>query len=310
MRKLTFLLVALFTTSFINAQKGVVLSLDFTPGASLAINDEDFDRGRDLDATASFSYDFGFKVGYGFNDKLSLVTGIGFHSHKAGFVHERDVVTVLGAKVTDKNHNKKFSRTLGYVRIPLMLQIGGSGADEGGGFFFRFGPTFNFLTSARYKDDRFVGYSVYDATIAENPLGIDVNKQTDLWSSSNGGVSSSKTGGQGAIYESFVLGMNLDIGGQIRLADNFKMIITLHLETTLTNPEATGAASYANNIRGDVYSSTNVSDLSKTVTDLTPFAATFPNYKDEDLSGITQRAQTFNVFGGLTFGFCYTIPVD
>lgn len=288
--------------------------LDFTPGVSLALNSEDFDRGRDLDLQAAFGFDVGFKVGYSFNDKLSLVTGVGFTSHKAAYVHERDVISLgFGLTKADPNVNKKFSRSLGYVRVPLLLQIGGSSADEGGGFFFRFGPTFNFLTGARYKDDRFIGYSKYDAAIAQNPDGLDVNKTTELWETTDGGVTKQKKGGggmMGPIYNSFVLGFALDLGGQIRLAENFKMIITLHLETTLTNPEGEGAASYAHNISDDVMSTSNLADWAKYSNDLTPFAATYPNYTNSDYPNLTKREPTFNVFGGLTIGFAYTIPTE
>lgn len=311
MKNLIFL-AAFLMASNLFAQKGVMFMLDFTPGVSMGLNNEDFDRGRDLDLNAAFGWNLGFKVGYSFNDKLSLVTGLGFASHTAAFVHERDQIDlgILGS-IDDPNHNKKFSRTLGYVRIPLLLQIGGSSGDEGGGFFFRFGPTFNFLTGAVYKDQRFDGFSKYD----ENK-GINLHKKTDVWTSNDAGKTAkresdpnSPTGyKQAAIYNDFVLGFSMDIGGQIRLADNFKMIITLNLETTLSNPEGLGASSYAHNISNDVMGT--VSDLGKSISEQTPFDATYPNYVNSNNSNLSKRTGIFNVFGGLTIGFAYTIPVN
>jgi hypothetical protein len=312
MKNLTFFVVALFMATNLSAQKGVKIGLHFTPGASMGLNSEDFDKGETLNLDGTFGWDLGLTVGYGFNDKLALVTGIGFNSHTAAFVHDR--VTIYDGTLfasADPNLKAKFSRSLGYIRIPLYLQIGGSSAEEGGGFFFRFGPTFNFLTSAKYEDARFEIFSGYDKT-----TGIDVNKQTDLWTSNDGGVSRTKTTDasspsgfqQGSIYQSFVLGVGLDIGGQIKLAENFHMIITLHLETSLTNPEGIGASSYAHNISNDVVQTAG--DLLNVGLQNTPFDATYPNYIAEAKDDISTRESTFNVFGGLTFGFQYTIAVD
>jgi len=312
MKNLTFFVVALFMATNTFAQKGVKIGLHFTPGASMGLNNEDFDKGETLNLSGSFGWDLGLTVGYGFNDKLALVTGIGFNSHTAGFVHDR--VTIYDGTIfatADPNLKAKFSRSLGYIRVPLYLQIGGSSGDEGGGFFFRFGPTFNFLTGAKYEDSRLEVFSGYDKT-----TGIDVNKQTDLWTSNDGGITKTRTTDaasptgyqQGDIYQGFVLGVGLDIGGQIKLAENFHMLITLHLETSLTNPEGIGAASYAHNISSDVVKT--ISDGTTVVAQETPFDATYPNYTAEAKKNISTRESTFNVFGGLTFGFQYTIAVD
>lgn len=285
MKNLTFLALALFLSSNLFAQKGIKIGLQFTPGTTICLQSEDFDRGEDLDLSTTFGYNFGLTLGYGFSETFSISTGIMFNQHTSAFVHNREfLASIGGVSIADPFYKAKFSRTLGYVRVPVLLEIG-SDPTAGGGFFFRIGPHFDFFTGGRYKDERLVGVNGYDAD-----QGINLREESNTWEEKEllGIKYAAPTGSTAKMYNSIVIGMSLDIGGQIRLTDMLKLILTVHLESSLTNPEGTAAASFAHEW-GD---------------------ATYPNYISEDKSYVTQRAQAWNVMGGVTIGAVYTIAVD
>ncbi len=307
MKNLTFLALALFLSSNIFAQKGVKIGLQFTPGASLSLQNEDFDRGEDLNLSGAFGWNMGLTVGYGFSETFSLSTGLMFSNHQSKYVHDRQFFN--STSTADPNYKKTFTKNLGYIRIPLLLEVGSS-PDQSAGFFFRFGPHFDFMTGGKYKDERLEGFSRYDSE-----KGLDLMGQTALWAPSSDKKTSTKTNQTDDIYNKVVIGLSVDIGGQIKLVDNLKMILTLHLETSLTNPEGVGASSYSNNISDEVFaenllSADGISDGLKALSDRTPFDAMYPNYISEDRKGATHRDAPFNVMGGFTIGFIYTIPVD
>lgn len=307
MKNLTFLALALFLSSNLFAQKGVKIGLQFTPGASISLQNEDFDRGEDLNLSGAFGWNMGLTVGYGFNETFSLSTGLMFSNHQSKYVHDRAFFN--NSTTADPNYKKTSTKNLGYIRVPVLIEVGSS-ADQAGGFFFRFGPHFDFLTGGKYEDERLVGYSGYDSE-----KGLDLTGQTLLWAPSSDQKTATRTTQSDDIYSKIVVGLSLDIGGQIQLVENLKMILTLHLETSLTNPEGVGASSYSNNISEEVFSETflssdYISDAAKFVNERTPFDAMYPNYTSDDRSGATNRDAPFNVMGGLTLGFVYTIPVD
>ena len=183
-----------------------------------------------------------------------------------------------------------------------MIEVG-SDPTQAGGFFFRIGPHFDFLTGGVYKDDRLVGYSGYN-----DAEGIDLKAQTALWTPSSDKKTATKSSTMADIYNSFVLGVTLEMGGQIRLTDYLKLIVTLHLETSLTNPEAQGAASFANNLREQVTTLGGaIGDGAKLLSEATPFDASYPNYINNDQIGATHRDPAWNVMGGLTIGAIYTL---
>lgn len=299
MRNLTFFVVALFMVGNTYAQKGLKLGLQFTPGATMSLQSEDFDKGETLDLDGAFGYNFGLTVGYGISETFSISTGIMFNNHVSQYVHNRQT---FSSGATDPNYKKKFSRTLGYVRVPLLIEVG-SDPTQSAGFFFRIGPHFDFLTGGAYKDERYVGYSGYDEA-----TGINLREQVDLYQETTllGQKVATKTGQQGDVYNSFVLGVTLEIGGQIRLTDYLKLILLVHLESSLTNPEGAGAASFAYTVGDRVRSLTNPSDLIKSA-EGTPFDASYPNYISEGNKTVTHRDPAWNVMGGLTIGAVYTL---
>ncbi len=277
----TLAVIVLFTGSSL-AQKGLKIGVQFTPGASMSLQNEDFDRGPDLDVEAAFTFNTGLTVGYGFSETFSISTGIMYNKHVSSFVHNREFVTnILGNKVEDPNYKKKFSRTVNYMRVPVLLEVSGDPASSGG-FFFRVGPHFDFFSGGRYVDARLDGMAGYD-----DQAGINLRDEVDLYEPKTllGVKYPSNTGKKGKVYKDMVIGVTLEMGSQIRISDYLKLIITLHLESSLTNPEDVGAASFAYEWG----------------------SATYPNYISEDDKFVTHRDAAYNVMAGMTFGLIYTL---
>ena len=270
-------MIALTVAGTAYAQQGFKFGAQFTPGSTMALQGDDFDRGEDLNFRGSFGYNMGVTLGYGFNDRFSVSTGLMYNNHVTSYVHDK----------TDSYEGKKFSRTLNYLRVPLWIEVG-SDPTESGGFFFRIGPHFDFLLSGKYLDDRLEGVGNYDAN-----TGIDLNREISLWEPLGGSAQITNTTAK--IYNELVIGVSIQMGSQIRLTDYLKMIIMLNLETSLTNPEAEGTASFGYDTQGGVF---GLSYL------FSPYDAMYPTVEK---SGAFHREQAWNVMGGLTFGLVYTL---
>ena len=275
MKTLFFFMIALSVASLSEAQQGFKFGAQFTPGSTMALQGDDFDRGEDLNFRGSFGYNMGVTLGYGFNDRFSISTGIMYNNHVSSYVHD----------ATDSYEGAKFSRTLNYLRVPLWIEVG-SDPTETGGFFFRIGPHFDFLLDGKYMDERLDGVGNYDAN-----TGIDLAKMVDVEPVDVLGVSiPTQTSRQADLYNSMVVGVSIQMGSQIRLTDYLKMIIMLNLETSLTNPEAEGTASFALDM----------------VTDYPSFSYPYSLYHMLK-GGAYHRDPAWNVMGGLTFGLIYTL---
>lgn len=271
-------MIALTVAGSAYAQQGFKFGAQFTPGSTMALQGDDFDRGEDLNFRGSFGYNMGVTLGYGFNDRFSISTGLMYNNHVTSYVHDE----------TDSYEGKKFSRTLNYLRVPLWIEVG-SDPTETGGFFFRIGPHFDFLLSGTYMDERLDGVGDYDPN-----TGIDLNRMVDVWEPIDilGVAVPTQTSRQADLYNSLVIGVSIQMGSQIRLTDYLKMIIMLNLETSLTNPEAEGTASFALDMVSD-YPSFSY-----------PYSASYPYVVKGDAY---HREQAWNVMGGLTFGLVYTL---
>lgn len=217
MKNLTFLLFALLMTSGSIAQQGLELTVGFTPGVSFFLNDEDFAEGAALDFRPTFAHTAGLTVGYNFSDKIGLATGIGYAATGQNYITNYDNIS--------KDDQVKFDRKTTYIRVPLLLRVGGDPTASTSAFL-RFGPHFDFLSSA-------VGTN-YGTT--NNPKDISVNFR-DV----NKLLSSDKA----EIYKNFVLGLTLEVGGKIRISDQMGILVLFHLESSLTNAEGEDVAVYS-----------------------------------------------------------------
>jgi len=217
MKNLTFLAFALCLTGTIFAQKGLEITAGFTPGVSFILNDEDFAEGQSLNIQATFAYQGGLTLGYNFSEAIGLATGIGVAALGQNYTTDFDNIA--------NDDQIKYDRKLTYVRVPLLLRVGGD-PTAATSAFFRFGPHFDFLSGAIGRN--------YGS--ANNPADNSTNYRdiTKLLSSE-----------KAEIYNGFVLGMTLEVGGKIRISDQMGVLLMFHLESSLTNPEGQDAAVYS-----------------------------------------------------------------
>jgi hypothetical protein len=217
MKNLTFLAFALCLTGTMFAQKGLEITAGFTPGVSFILNDEDFAEGESLNIQATFAYQGGLTLGYNFSETIGLATGIGIAALGQNYTTDFDNVA--------NDDQIKYDRKLTYVRVPLLLRVGGD-PTAATSAFFRFGPHFDFLSGAIGRN--------YGS--ANNPADNSTNYRniTKLLSSE-----------EAEIYNGFVLGMTLEVGGKIRITDQMGVLLMFHLESSLTNPEGQDAAVYS-----------------------------------------------------------------
>lgn len=217
MKNLTFLAFALLFTGNIYAQKGLEITAGFTPGVSFILNDEDFAEGQALNIQPTFAYQGGLTVGYNFSETVGLATGIGVAALGQNYTTDYDNVA--------NDDQFKYDRKLTYIRVPLLMRVGGD-PTAATSAFFRFGPHFDFLSSA-------VGRN-YGTTNNPSDNSTNYRSITKILSSE-----------KAEIYNSFVFGMTLEVGGKIRISDQMGILLMFHLESSLINPEGKDAAVYA-----------------------------------------------------------------
>lgn len=218
MKNLTFLALALFLSSNLFAQTGIEITAGFTPGLSFILNDEDFAEGDNLNIQPTFGFQTGLTLGYNFTERVGLATGIGLAS--LGQSYTTDFAN------TDKDDQIKYDRKISYIRVPLFLRVGGD-PTAASSAFFRFGPHFDFLSSAMGTNYGSVN----------NPNDNSVNYRD---------INKSFLGSDKAdIYNSFVLGLTIEVGGKLRISDQMGVLILFHLESSLINPEGEDAAGYS-----------------------------------------------------------------
>ncbi len=209
------MVMALFATTSVFAQKGLEMTLNFTPGSSLYLNDEDFAAGKDLNFQATYALHAGLTAGYNFSDRIGIATGIGYASLNQNYITDYDN--------TDKSDQQRASRYQSYIRIPVLLRIGGDNMN-GSSAFFRVGPHIDFLSSGTFVAKG----------SADNPSENTINMRDQK----------SFLGEEQEVLNEAVIGVSAEVGGRIRLSDQMGLLILLHLETSLTNTEGKDAASY------------------------------------------------------------------
>jgi len=252
MKNLTFLALALFLSSNIFAQKGIEITAGFTPGISFILNDEDFAEGDDLNIQPTFGYQAGLTLGYNFSERIGLATGIGLAKLGQNYTTDYD-----GWAEDDQI---KYDRKISYIRVPVLLRVGGDPTAPSSAFF-RVGPHFDFLSSA-------IGTNHGSAN---NPSDNSINFRD---------INKSLFGNETAeIYNSFVLGLTLEVGGKLRISDQMGILLLFHLETSLFNPEGEDAATHAS----------------------FPTSGTFLS---------PERGTAWNTMAGLNVSFQYTLSFD
>ncbi|MGH1334697.1 MAG: outer membrane beta-barrel protein [Aureispira sp.] len=230
MKNLTLLVAALLLAGHTFGQSGLELTAGYTPGISFVLNDDDFAEGEALNYQVTYGSQLGLTVGYNFSEKVGVMTGFGLASINQNYISDYDNRT--------KENQSTFNRKTTYIRIPLMVRIGGDPTAPSSAFF-RFGPHFDFLASAEGDYDTFIGIGNVGTRVDGT-----INYRDDNF--------------EGAFSNS-VIGLTMEVGGRIRISDVMGVLLLFHLESSLTNPEGDDAANFfVSNSAGERAGSFNV----------------------------------------------------
>lgn len=208
MRKLTLFVAVLFCANMGFAQKGLEFGFSFTPASPWILNDEDFAEGDDLNYRGTFGFNTGLTLGYNFTDGIGLHTGVQFSRQGQNYINYNSA--------PEKADMDVFARRLGYIRIPVLLKFNGDPTASSSSYF-RIGPHFDVLNSARYT------YT--------NNAGLGSNQDVDLRQVTN------LVGDKLEVYKSLVVGLTLEMGGAVNITEQLKLLFMLHMSGSLTNPE-------------------------------------------------------------------------
>ncbi len=112
----TLLLALTFVVTASYAQKGLSLGVNGAYVNTNILNQNTWGNGHEYDYKLTFSFAYGFDIGYNFTDNLGLYTGFGFLN--------------LGQDYTDSYDGKNWERSLlfKYNVIPIMFKYTGSQA--------------------------------------------------------------------------------------------------------------------------------------------------------------------------------------
>jgi hypothetical protein len=264
MRKLTLFAALLLSSTLSFAQKGLEFGLSFTPASPWILNDEDFAEGDELNYRGTFGFNTGLTLGYNFTDAVGLHTGVQFSRQGQNYINYKSA--------PEKADMDVFSRKLGYVRVPVLLKFNGDPSNSSSAYF-RIGPHFDILNSARFVyDDK----DQANADINENLLTLK-----------------SLSGGEMTVYKKLVVGLTLEMGGAVNLTEELKLLFMLHMSGSLTNPEASDVSDANNKLLLQTFAAEPLGQTK-------PFPST---------SG-GNRQTAYNVMGGFTVGFNYVLAFD
>lgn len=214
MQKLILLVVALLLTTYTYAQKGLEVGIQFTPGTSWIMNDEDFAEDDDLNFKASFGFNTGLALGYNFTDGIGLQSGIIYSKTKQNYINANSAAS--------KAEQDLYSRTLSYIRVPVLFKFNGD-ISSSASAYFRIGPHFDFLSNAQYE------YQDIESTTLDNLFDLSFKENMNPYTSASGTTYK--------VYKKVVVGLTLEMGGIIRINESMGIIMLLHLEGSLTNTE-------------------------------------------------------------------------
>ena len=175
-----------------------------------------------------------------------------------------------------------FSRRLGYIRVPVLLKFNGDPSATSSSYF-RIGPHFDLLNSAKYSYTN------------NNGLGVDQDVNLRSLYEVNP-VTNQPTTDRYKTYKNLVVGLTIEMGGAVNLTEELKLLFMLHMSGSLTNPE-------------DVDAGRVGTELSRSGYLLgVPVPNGNPNPFPSTQSGNRQTA--YNVMGGFTVGFNYVLAFD
>ncbi|MBK9271106.1 MAG: outer membrane beta-barrel protein [Saprospiraceae bacterium] len=137
------------------AQKSPLwIGLVLGPQSTWIFNQDDFDRGGELDFTSSFGFSSGVELGYQIKGKSSLLSGVIYSTQGQNYI-------------TKNNPNADFKTNLSYLKIPLLYQWNSSGSSRWK-FLLQTGFQLSLLLSA--ESSRLDKFGIY------SPVTNDVKK--------------------------------------------------------------------------------------------------------------------------------------
>jgi Outer membrane protein beta-barrel domain len=250
MRNMLLFAAVFCCAALAQAQKGFELGVNFTPANTWILNDEDFAEDQDQDFRGTFGYNVGITAGMNLTDGFGLTTGILISKQGQNYITAYD-----GVAKADQN---TFSRNLSYIRVPILVKVNGS-LEASSSSFFRIGPYFDFLRSATFSYDDKSAFNLDQDKTNMNPYTVPVLGGT-----------------YDKIYSKSVIGLMIEMGGQVNITEEAKMIFALQLTGNFTNTEGKDSPLFF------------------------PASGTIGNYT---------RGNAYNVSGGLTVGFNYVVPM-
>lgn len=250
MRNLLLLAAVFCSAALAQAQKGIEIGFNFTPANTWILNDEDFAEDQDQDFRGTFGFNAGITAGLNLTDGFGITTGLLFSKQGQNYITAYDGVAKADQDV--------FSRNLSYIRVPILVKVNGS-TEASSSSFFRIGPYFDFLRSATFSYD--------DKSI----LNLDQDK-TDMNPYTTPVIGTVYDD----VYKKTVIGLMIEMGGQVNITESAKMIFALQLTGNFTNTEGEDSPIFF------------------------PASGTIGNYT---------RGNAYNVSGGLTVGFNYIVPM-
>ncbi len=245
------LIAALFGSAALSqAQKGFELGVNFTPANTWILNDEDFAEDQDQDFRGTFGYNVGLTAGFNLTEGFGITTGLLFSKQGQNYITAYENVAKADQDV--------FSRNLNYLRVPILVKVNGS-LEGSSSSFFRIGPYFDLLRTATFSyDDR--GLTNFDQDKTNmNPYTTPILGTV-----------------YDDIYKKTVIGLMIEMGGQVNITESAKMIFALQLTGNFTNTEGDDSPTF------------------------------FPS---TGTLGNRTRGNAYNVSGGLTVGFNYIVPM-
>lgn len=266
--------VALFATQVMQAQKGLEFTLNFTPGSSMLLNNNDFEEGDALNYAARFAYNAHASVGFNITDAFGIYTGFGLSSVGQNYTTANEDWA--------KSEQHTFTTDLNYLRIPVGFRFGGD-FTEGVSAYVRFGGFVDMLSTAKgsytfNNEAKILGVAVpginpnpYASASEQLLYGAGETATYDYRSAKHyEGVSPTAVEDE-KVFNDVVFGAALDLGSRFRISDEMGIIFALHLEGTVGSVEGEDAVHHF-------------------ITD-----------------SANERAGTFSLMAGFNLGFQYTI---
>jgi hypothetical protein len=137
----TFLTSIIFciSASVAFAQQGLEFGPDFQVQTTWLINQDDMDKGPDLDYKNTMQIAYGFTTSYGFAPRHGIRTGIYFSQQGQNYITSEEFLELPKAQ---------YKILTEYIQVPLLYRYNGSLSIANTAFLLTVGPQFGFLQSA------------------------------------------------------------------------------------------------------------------------------------------------------------------